>query len=275
MRKYKIGITFNLEAKVTDIWANGANQNVIHLYHLFQHSDIVEDVVLVSWGPEKRTTPPEGFMLDGLNLKYAYIEDVIDQLDVLIEGTLVIEPHQVSRMHEYGGKVVCYKMGNDFIMDMESFLFNKEASRVFNGTLFDSVWMIPQHENTCKSYFSIMYRCPAYVVPAIWSPVFCDQVIKHIREQNGLEFGYQPNPDQKAKRIASFEANINVVKTSFTPILIAEQAYREAPEKIKNVYMCNTYDKRHNPPLLRLYLSLSHYRVCWCYPLQMLFYHLC
>ena len=62
MRKYKIGITFNLEAKVTDIWANGANQNVIHLYHLFQHSDIVDDVVLVSWGPENRTTPPDGFM---------------------------------------------------------------------------------------------------------------------------------------------------------------------------------------------------------------------
>ena len=78
MRKYKIGITFNLEAKVTDIWANGANQNVIHLYHLFQHSDIVDDVVLVSWGPEKRTTPPEGFMLDGLNLKYAYIVNLID-----------------------------------------------------------------------------------------------------------------------------------------------------------------------------------------------------
>ena len=50
MRKYKIGITFNLEAKVTDIWANGANQNVIHLFHLFQHSSIVEDVILVSWG---------------------------------------------------------------------------------------------------------------------------------------------------------------------------------------------------------------------------------
>lgn len=127
---------------MTDIWANGANQNVIHLYHLFQHSDIVEDVVLVSWGPEKRTTPPEGFMLDGLNLKYAYIEDVIDQLDVLIEGTLVIEPHQVTRMHQHGGKVVCYKMGNDFIMDMENFLFDKKAGRVFNGTLFDSVWMI-------------------------------------------------------------------------------------------------------------------------------------
>ena len=170
MRKYKIGITFNLEAKVTDIWANGANQNVIHLFHLFQHSSIVEDVILVSWGPEKRTTPPEGFMLDGLNLKYAYIEDVIDQLDVLIEGTLVIEPHQVTRMHQHGGKVVGYKMGNDFIMDMENFLFDKKAGRVFNGTLFDSVWMIPQHENTCKSYFSIMYRFHFYTIshfPAI------------------------------------------------------------------------------------------------------------
>lgn len=247
MRKYKIGITFNLEAKVTDIWANGANQNVIHLYHLLQHSSIVEDVILVSWGPEKRTTPPEGFMLDGLNLKYAYIEDVIDQLDVLIEGTLVIEPHQVTRMHQHGGKVVCYKMGNDFIMDMENFLFDKKAGRVFNGTLFDSVWMIPQHENTCKSYFSIMYRCPAYVVPAIWSPVFCDQVIKRIKEKHNLSFGYKPDTEKKTKRIASFEANINIVKTCFTPVLIAEQAYREAPEKIKSVYMCNTYDKKDNP----------------------------
>ena len=34
MRKYKIGITFNLEAKVTDIWANGANQNAVSYTHL-------------------------------------------------------------------------------------------------------------------------------------------------------------------------------------------------------------------------------------------------
>ena len=247
MKKYKIGITFNLEAQVTDIWANGANQNVIHLYHLFQHSDLIEDVVLVSWGPEKRTTPPEGFMLEGMNLKFAYVEDVIDELDVLIEGTLVIEPSQVTRIHEHGGKVVCYKMGNDFIMDMENFLFDKKAGRVFNGTTFDSVWMIPQHENTCKSYFSIMYHCPSYVVPTIWSPIFCDQVIKRIKEEHNLDFGYKPSLDQKAKRIASFEANINVVKTCFTPILICEQAYRQHPEKIKNVYLCNTYDKKDNP----------------------------
>ena len=78
---------------------------------LFQHSDIVDDVVLVSWGPEKRTTPPDGFMLNDLDLKFAYINDVIDELDVLIEGTLSIEPALSNKMHEHGGKVVCYKMG--------------------------------------------------------------------------------------------------------------------------------------------------------------------
>ena len=82
-------------------------------------------------------------------------------------------------------------------------------------------------------------------MPAIWSPVFCDQVIKRLKEQHNLEFGYRPGAG--AKRIASFEANMDIVKTSFTPILICEQAYRESPELIKHVYMCNTYDKRENP----------------------------
>lgn len=247
MRKYKIGITFNLESKVTDIWANGANQNIIHLFHLFQHSKIVEDVVLVSWGPEKRTVPPAGFMLDDLGLKFAYINDVIDELDVLIEGTLIIEPDQRIRMHSHGGKIVAYKVGNDFIMDMEYFLFDKQAGRTFNGTIFDSVWMIPQHENTCRSYFSIMYQSQSYVVPAIWSPIFCDKVIKRLRDEHNLQFGYQPNLAEKSKRIACFEANINVVKTSFIPILICEQAYRTSPDKIKHFYACNTYDKKDNP----------------------------
>ncbi|WP_439256573.1 DUF2827 family protein [Lonepinella sp. BR2271] len=246
-RKYKIGITFNLEAKVTDIWANGANQNVIFLYDLFKHSQIVEDVVLVSWGPEKRTTPPAGFMLDELDLKFAYVEDVIDDLDVLIEGTLVIEKAYRERIKAHGGKIVCYKMGNDYVMDMEYFLFDKPAGRTFNGTVFDANWYIPQHANTCVSYLSIMNRCPSYEVPAIWNSTFCDIVIKRLKEKHNLTFGYQPNSVEKGKRIASFEPNISVLKSCFTPVLIYEQAYRTDPSKIKHIYLCNSYEKRNNP----------------------------
>lgn len=245
MRKYKIGITFNLEAKVTDIWANGANQNVIHLYELFKHSEIVEEVYLVSWGPNNRKEPPAGFMLDEFAIRYALFDEVADSLDVLIEGTLVVEADKAARIQQHGGKVVSYKMGNDFVMDMQNFLFDRPTGRVFNGAKIDAVWTIPQHENTCTSYFSIMYRCDTFVLPAIWSPVFCDRVIKRLQKQHNLDFGYKPSSG--AKRIASFEANMDVVKTCYTPILICEEAYRQAPELIKNVYMCNTYDKRDNP----------------------------
>ncbi|TCP92122.1 uncharacterized protein DUF2827 [Cricetibacter osteomyelitidis] len=247
MRKYKIGITLNLETTIPDIWSNGAHQNVVFLYQLFKLSTIVEEVILVSWGPEKRTTPPEGFMLDGLDLKFAYIDDVIDELDVLIEGTISIEPHQVERMHRHNGKVVCYKMGNDFVTDVENFLFDRPAGRIFNGALFDAIWLIPQNENTCSAYFSIMYRCESYVVPAIWSPLFCDKVIAKIKNQYNLTFGYQPNTTEKGKRVACFEPNLIMTKTSFIPTLICEQAYRTDPSKLKHFYACNTYDKRNNP----------------------------
>lgn len=246
-KRYKIGVTFNLESNVTDIWANGACQNIIFLYQLLKASEIVEDVILVSWGPEKRSTPPEGFMIGDLGLKFAYIEDIINELDVLIEGTLVIEPEKIERVRKNGGKVVNYKIGNDLIMDMEYVLFNKPAGRVYNGAHFDSVWTLPHHENTCRSYFSTLYRCPTYVVPMIWSPIFCDKVIARLEQEHNITFGYKPDLSIKRKRIASFEPNINVVKTSFIPILIAEQAYRMQPEKIKNVYMCNTFDKKDNP----------------------------
>ena len=50
-------LLLTLETNSPDIWANGANQNVIFLYDLFKRSEIVEDVVLVSWGATNTTTP--------------------------------------------------------------------------------------------------------------------------------------------------------------------------------------------------------------------------
>ena len=225
-KKYKIGITFNLESEISDIWANGANQNVIHLYNLFKHSSLVENVVLVSWGAARRTTPPEGFLLDGLDIDFAYIDDVIDELDVLIEGMLVIEPHQIERMRAHGGKTVCYKMGNDMIMDAENMLFNRPTSRTFNGTAFDAVWTFPHHENTCRSYFHTMYRCPVYIVPFIWSPVFCDKVIGWLKRDHNLDFGYCPNPTKTAKRnIMSVEARYQMPDflTRYVDVVLSHQ----------------------------------------------------
>lgn len=248
-KKYKIGITFNLEGEVKDIWANGVSQNVVFLYQLFKASKIVDEVVLVCWGPDKITSPDPKFMLDRLDLKFCYIDDVIDELDVLIEGTLIIDPNYYDRMKAHGGKLVCYKMGNDYVMDIEAFLFEKTSGHTFNGTKFDSCWIIPQNMNTNASYCSIMYHSESRLIPFIWAPTFCDKVINRIKAEHNIEFGYLANVDRssQARRISSFESNISIFKNCFTDILVAEQAYRTEPELIKHVYMCNTYDKRNNP----------------------------
>ncbi|EGT82624.1 hypothetical protein BES36_001540 [Haemophilus quentini] len=243
MRKYKIGITFNLEGKTRDIWANGAGQNIIFLYNLLESLDCVESVVLVSDGPNKITVPDKGFMLDDFDLSFAYIYDVIDDLDVLIEGTLTIEPDYANRIHQRGGKTVVYKMGNDYIYDIESTIHNKPPIHQFNGAKIDANWIIPQHINTNLSYFSIMHSSPVREVPAIWATTFC---LKAIKERPDLSFGYIRNTKRKKYRVSSFESNTIILKNSFTDILIAEQAYRERPDLIEHVYMCNTYDKREH-----------------------------
>ena len=243
MRKYKIGITFNLEGKIRDIWANGSGQNVIFLYNLLKSLDCVESVVLVSDGPNKITVPDKSFMLDDFDLSFAYIYDVIDDLDVLIEGSLIIEPDYANLIHKRGGKTVVYKMGNDYIYDIESTIHNKPSIHQFNGTKIDANWVLPHHMNTNSSYFAIMHSSPVREVPYIWNPVFCN---KAIEQRPDLSFGYKKNSGKTKYRISSFESNTIILKNSFTSILVAEQAYRERPDLIEHVYMCNTYDKREH-----------------------------
>ena len=244
-KKYNVGITFNLESQVRDIWSNGANQNLIFLYQLFEALDIVKNVTFVCWGPEGITTPDKNFMLENLNLKFSHIDDVIEDLDLLIEGSLSIEPNRAETIHKNGGKVICYKMGNDYIYDIEAVIHNKSATRIFNGTKFDANWIIPQNMNTNSAYFSIMHRCPSRQIPFIWSSVFRDKGIAELDRP----FGYINNLDKSknSRRISSFEPNISIFKNSFTDILIAEQAYRIRPDLIEHVYMCNTYDIKDHP----------------------------
>lgn len=234
-----VGISFHLDDKCSDIWANGAVQNIIFLYQLLEKIPFVKKVSLVYLGG--RSTPPDGLFINDIEIDFQPLDQVVHELDLLIEGTVMIDNSHCDIVHKNNGKVVSYRMGNDFILEMESFLFDKEPPRFFNGATYDAMWTIPQHENTCRSYFSIVSRSPLYVLPHIWTPFFAQKVINKL-DSIGVEFGYKPG--RKAKRISCFEANMNVVKTNYIPVLGCEQAYRQRPELIEHVYMCNTVNKK-------------------------------
>lgn len=241
MKELYVGISIHLDERgVNNIFANGAIQNVIFLYFLLKKIPFIKKVSLAYLGNLDK--PPAGLRLDNLDIQFEALDDVAGKLDLLIEGTVMIEPRHAEAVHENHGKVVSYRMGNDYILEMESFVFDRQFGRYFNGTQFDEVWTIPQHEKTCKSYFGIMNRAPVVVLPHIWEPLFFEQSIAELKENN-IHFGYQANFSKK-KRITNFEPNTSVIKTCYIPVLICEQAYRIHPEMIEHVYLCNTVDKK-------------------------------
>lgn len=229
-----IGLTVFIGSANTSIWSNGAIQNFIFLYLLLNKISFVKEVILINGGDGDELT--DSLMLDGLSIRLARLHEVVDQLDLLIEGGSQLDCQTVAAFRAKGGKVVNYQVGNSFIMDQETTLFNRDSTRVFDGARVDEVWTIPQHEKTCRSYWQIMHRCPVYVMPHIWSPMFVDKTIANI--PNGGQFGYQPREGKK--RITIFEPNLNVVKTYHYPLLVCEAAYRQDPSRIQAIYVTNT-----------------------------------
>lgn len=237
-----VGISFHLDESCHDIWANGAVQNIIFQYQMMQQMASVDRVSLVYLG--NLNAPPQGLMLDGIDLDFIPLNEAVESIDVLIEMGLVIDPYYTDQMKKRGGKCVSMRVGNDFIMDMERFVFDQPPVRTFTGAQFDAVWTIPQHARSCRSYFSIMLRAPFFVLPHIWSPFFSDKVINRLKNID-IHFGYEAG--KGAKRISIFEPNISVLKSSFIPILICEEAYRRRPDLIEHIYTCNTFAKKDHP----------------------------
>ena len=229
-----IGITIFVGSVATSIWSNGAIQNYLFLYLLLNKIAFVKEVILINGGDGE--VVPDAWMVEDLPIRVARIHEVVDQLDILIEGGTHLEMPVTARFHADGGRVIYYNIGNSFIMDMEASLFNRDAMRVFDGAIVDEVWTLPHHEKTCRSYWEIMNRCPVHVLPYIWSPMFMEKTVTNIPD--GGQFGYRPKEGKK--RITIFEPNLNVVKSYHYPVLVCEAAYRLDPTLIQSVFVTNT-----------------------------------
>ena len=234
-KRLVVGITFFVSPSNTNIWATGAIQNVIFLYLLMQNVPSVTEVLLINGGDSD--VLPDALTLSGVDIKIARLNEVMDRLDVLIEAGAQVDQESIAELHRRGGKAVAYRMGNDFVIDMERVIFKQPTGYLFKQVGFDEVWTIPQHEKTCKSYWEVMERCAVKVLPHIWSPLFIDKTIAELPAP--LSFGYKPQLGAP-KRIAILEPNVNVVKTCHYPLLVCEEAYRQDPSLFKAIYVTNT-----------------------------------
>lgn len=235
-----IGITFFWGKTYNHIWSNGAGQNMYFLKQCLEQIDGVESVYFVYWRNDKNTLS-DNMKLDLMDIELYEADEVVEKTDILIEGTLTLEPEIEQKYREHGAKIVSYRMGNDFIGDMEKMVHHLPGARAFNGTKYDAVWMIPQHMNTNRCYLEIMTKAPVYEVPHLWSPIFLEEMASQVKEP--FAFGYEQGQIEKnGARVSVLEPNISVLKNCMIPILIGEEAYRNHPELIKHIYLCNTFD---------------------------------
>lgn len=239
-KKINIGITFFWGASYNNIWSNGAGQNMYFLKEVLEQISFVNEVYFVYWDNDI-TSLPKDLGTDSMNVKIFHYEEVLDKTDVLIEGTITLDQTREKTFRQHGAKIVTFRMGNDFIMDMEKFIHGDEGGRALNGTTYDSIWISPHLADTNAPFLKIMTGTDVHIAPHLWTPFFVAQDCKF--KDKTLHFGYVPG--KKEKRISVFEPNISLMKNAYVPILIAEEAYNRKPESIAHVYLCNTHEKRN------------------------------
>ena len=222
------------------------------LKQCLEQIDGVDSVYFVYWRNDKKTLS-DNMRLDLMDIDIYDSDEVIDTTDVLIEGTLTLEPQIEAEYRKRGAKIVSYRMGNDFIADMEKMVNDKPGARAFNGTKYDAVWMIPQHMNTNRCYLEIMTKAPVYEGSSFMGFIVLDHMTKSIEEP--YTFGYERG-QMKANGacVSVLEPNISVLKNCMIPILIGEEGLSQPSELVKHIYLCNTYDIKDNDAILTLWL---------------------
>ncbi len=226
----RVGITIAHANDVPSVlWSNGIYQNIVYLALLMQKLPDV-DVSLVNYPFGGQPAHPVGACF-----KIPTINDQDDALglDVIIELGIRLERDFTQPYRDNGGKLVSYMAGNAMVMNLESvFLEGAAANRgsVISPDGFDAVWITPQHMHM-NAGVAAMVGGPAEEVPHIWAPA----AIEHAMTSLGVNPKFTERPEQWS--LATFDPNINVVKSFHIPLLVAEAAHRTAPDEIRRMML--------------------------------------
>ncbi|MDE2357460.1 MAG: DUF2827 family protein, partial [Alphaproteobacteria bacterium] len=254
MEPVNIAITLNLGPHPDQsIWYNGANQNCVFLYQLLKRWPGARHVWLCHDG-EIPSLPP-GMMLDAFAADLRPIQQAIYDTDLLVEMNVFLGPDFYNVLHARGGRSITYRFGNDYAISVEAMVFGAHdwAPNPYH-TRHAEVWTNPQHMKTCAGLFASTYRAPVVELPHLWAPHFVTQSLMRDSETAAL-WGYRPGPGPK--RVGVFEPNINVVKTTLIPMLVAEGLFRRRPEAIAHLFMTNTDKIRDNRTFKEIALGLD------------------
>ncbi|RZL60814.1 MAG: DUF2827 domain-containing protein [Variovorax sp.] len=235
-----------------NIWENGLGQNVVFLARLFQKLPFVRSVVLLDVGDQH--VMPAQVDTDALALQLKRPEHAGDDLDVIIEMAGALDPRWLALQRARGKKVVYCCAGHPFAGMVEAAVFDK-PSHFSPPNRCDEVWVLPEYERFA-SFQRVLHRCPVRVIPYLWHSQFLTQRIAEV-ESSGYRFGWQKGLVRQGLRVAIFEPNVSVAKTSSISMLACDEAYRADRGSVAMMNVLNTLHLKDHPTMLYLANSLD------------------
>lgn len=229
--KKKIGITIQHVKSTLDLFANGITQNTIFLYDLLTNIGKYDVYFIVDGN--------DNDYLNEMKYKQVHFDHVIEEcFSIIFTFGFRLSLDKYFILNKMGTKNIFYNCGNLFIIESESCLYNGNREHIYQKfNIFDECWNIPQMTNTNHHYLKTLLRCNVIEIPFIWSPQFIDKE----------EHKYKKRSESKS--LAIFEPNLSIMKWSFPPLLVCENAYRgfdnDNKDKIKNVYIMSIHGSTH------------------------------
>ncbi len=240
-RKLKVGVSIYVRQGEQSLWENGIYQNCLFLVLLLLRSPRVSATYLVAGGGGGGPADAKAFLADS-PVPIIDMEAAAQELDVMIEMSAQLAREWVVAFRAAGGKIASMRVGNDYVIDIERMVFDKPHGLLITGAPYHAVWTLPEYESSCVPYFASTFRAPVTMLPHLWAPTVLERAAKTI--ENHPPFAYQAG--RKRWRVAMFEPNICMVKTSFIPLLGCESAHRANPQLLEHVYAYNTYHMREH-----------------------------
>ena len=227
----EIGITIGLRQPDESLWTNGIKQNALFLAKLLSASPLGHRVVLLNTTDVAITDALPWSLSEFPTMPF---DRGSAGLDVVIELGGQVSPAQTDRLRKQGTRLVSYCCGPEYVQNIEAMIFRRPLwSDLYVNPHYDELWIIPQIFDLNRGFLQTLRRCPARRVPFVWDPMALESVVGDYPDAGTYR------PHDGPRRLSVIEPNIDVLKFCLYPVLIAEQAYRAAPDDIGYLHVAN------------------------------------
>jgi hypothetical protein len=180
-------------------------------------------------------------------------------LIVVCHGSLHVDEY--AEYKKLGKRIVKQVLGAELNMFNELMLFNLPPSGIYSrNPHISAIWMSPHFYERDKYFFETMFGCPIHEAAYIWDPRFIQHHIDVLKNEDKTFDGTYKPSGKLAKRIATMEPNLNMVKTCAVPVITTELLYRKHPEVLLDAKIFGSAEVRAKKDLVNFVKDLDSYK---------------